>query len=102
VHLVTQSYSHFTDWPEGRDILHHVPGKVFFRHERPPSTEILTDQEELGIQTLRSGERADYSEAYLHVSDTVHTKLQIGANPLEHRIIDGDYHRPQDRRPVIE
>ncbi|MFC4550216.1 MULTISPECIES: helicase HerA domain-containing protein [Halorussus] len=90
VHLVTQSWSHFADSAEGSNILNHVPGKLFFRHEDAPDSPILSRQEELDIQGLRSGEEASYSEAYLHVSNAVHTKLQIGSTALEHRIFDSE------------
>jgi hypothetical protein len=90
VHLVTQSWSHFADSAEGSDILNHVPGKLFFRHEDAPDSPILSRQEELDIQGLRSGEDASYSEAYLHVSNAVHTKFQIGSTALEHRIFDSE------------
>ncbi|WP_132056708.1 hypothetical protein [Halorussus amylolyticus] len=95
VHLVTQSWSHFADSSKGRDILDHVPGKLFFGHEEPPDSPILSRQEELDIQGLKSGAEASHSEAYLHVSNVVHTKLKIGSTALEHRIFDGEPNQPE-------
>lgn len=100
VHLVTQSWSHFADSAEGEDVLDNVPGKLFFRHENPPESPILSRQEELDIQGLKSGEKGSYSEAYLHVSNAVHTKLQIGSTALEHRIFESEAKQPEQSEVV--
>lgn len=88
VHLVTQSSSHFTEWREGEDILNHIPGTLYFRHEREADHSTLSEKENTGLLRLRSGEKAGYSEALLKVSNTVSTRIRIRSTPLEHRIIE--------------
>ena len=93
VHLVTQNRSHFAGSSNGREILKEIPGELFFRHEVAPDSPILSRQEEIDIQGLKSGEEANHSEGYLHISNGIHTKIKIESTPAEHRIIDGEKKR---------
>jgi len=92
VHMVSQSASHFTAYRKGREILDHVPGKLFFRHENVSDSMIdyfdLSDQEEWSIRQLRGGKNASFSEALLRVSNVLDTRIRIESTSLEHQIIE--------------
>jgi type IV secretory pathway VirB4 component len=88
VHMVTQSGSHFTNYRMGRDILNHVPGRLFFRHEKHRDYPSLSEQEQTNLLKLRSGGEAEASEAVLHVSNVVNTRIKIESTPAEHQVIE--------------
>lgn len=92
VHMVTQSASHFTDYRQGRDILKHVSGKLFFRHdEMTESMEQyfdLSDREKYTLLRLRGGKNLPFSEALLRVSNTWNTRLRIQSSGFEHQLIE--------------
>jgi type IV secretory pathway VirB4 component len=93
VTLITQNASHFTHCREGREILDNMPGKVFMRHDRVPDDVVdyfdLSQREKQELFELRTGTDAPYSEALLHVSGRIKTRLRIESTDREHELIAG-------------
>lgn len=91
VTLVTQNASHFTHHRQGREILDNMPGKMFMRHDRVPDSVVdyfeLSQREKQELFELKTGTDSSYSEALIHVSGQVKTRLEINATPQEHAVI---------------
>ncbi|SDQ40692.1 VirB4 family type IV secretion system protein [Natronobacterium texcoconense] len=104
VHLVSQNASHFTEYSDGREILDHTPGKLFFRHDNIEDSMIdyfgLSDQEIWLLERLKSGEEADHGEALLKVAGKVDARIRISSTPREHRIIETEPETHQQEEVV--
>ncbi|TQQ82991.1 DUF87 domain-containing protein [Halonotius terrestris] len=91
--LITQNASHFTHSREGREILDNMPGKIFMRHDRVPESVVdyfnLSQREKQELYELRTGTESPYSEALLHVSGRIKTRLRVESTPQEHAVIQG-------------
>lgn len=95
--MISQNADDFASNLEGRNILKNLEA-VFLMHHAEVAEDVvdffqLSETEQTTLRKLKTGTKADYSQALMKVSDRLDAKVRIEATSEEHQIIN----RGEDR-----